>query len=72
MLNAARSCIAEYWKQSPLSPLSRWFVKISNEIKRMEELVATDQGTGNNITSITKTAEEHLWFAGQKLGQNLW
>lgn len=44
LVNAAHSCIAEFWKQQDPPMLSRWFQKV-NEIRRMEELVAVDMGT---------------------------
>lgn len=44
LLNAARSCVAEFWKCPRPLPLSRWFQKV-NEIIWIEELVAVDLGT---------------------------
>lgn len=41
MLNAARSCVAEFWKQTRAPLVSKWITKI-NESRRMEELVVTD------------------------------
>lgn len=53
LLNAARNCIAESWKQIQLPSLARWLLKV-NDIQRMEELLALDE--------VSKDKFGNCWF----------
>lgn len=43
LLNAARSCVAEYWKRPDPPTLSTWLEKV-NDIMRMETMISADVG----------------------------